>query len=66
MDIIGFADELVSNMSVPKLSYIDQNAETIGANAIQLVIDKIKNKSEGAKNSTVKIPIDIVHRETTT
>ncbi|MEZ4796216.1 MAG: LacI family DNA-binding transcriptional regulator [Flavobacteriaceae bacterium] len=65
LNVIGFADELVSNISVPKLSYVNQNAEIIGAKALQIVVDKLKNKNRDVKALTVKIPVDIVHKETT-
>lgn len=65
LSIIGFTDELVSNMSVPKLSYVDQNAETIGAKALQMIITKLKDKDSSNTYTTIKIPINIVDKETT-
>lgn len=65
ISIIGFTDEVVSNLSVPKLSYIDQNAEAIGENALRLMVEKLKNKDLKTEDTTLKIPVNIVHKETT-
>jgi len=65
ISIIGFTDELVSNLSVPKLSYVDQNAETIGAKALQMIITKLKDKDSSNTYTTIKIPVNIVDKETT-
>ena len=65
LSIIGFTDEVVSNLSVPKLSYINQNAETIGQNALRLIIDCLKNKHSKKAISTLKISTEVVHKETT-
>ena len=63
--IVGFTDEVVSNLSVPRLSYINQNAETIGENAMRLMIETLKNKESNNPFSTLKIPVELVHKETT-
>lgn len=65
LSIIGFTDEQVSNLSVPKLSYVNQNAETIGEKALKMIIDKLKDKDASIKHTTLKIPVNIVHKETT-
>lgn len=65
ISIIGFTDEVVSNLSVPKLSYIDQNAEVIGENALRLMVEKLKNKDLKTEDTTLKIAVNIVHKETT-
>jgi LacI family transcriptional regulator len=65
ISIIGFTDEVVSNLSVPKLSYIDQNAETIGESALRLIVEKLKDKESKTEISTLKIPVNIVQKETT-
>jgi len=65
ISIIGFTDEVVSHLSVPKLSYIDQNAEAIGESALRLIVEKLKNKDLNAESSTLKIAVNIVHKETT-
>ena len=65
ISLIGFTDEVVSNLSIPKLSYIDQNAETIGENALRLLVNELNNKDLDNAYSTLKIPFTIVHKETT-
>lgn len=62
---IGFTDELVSNLSVPRLSYINQNAKEIGKNALRLMVNNLKSKDSDIKTLTLKIPVEIVHKETT-
>ena len=65
LSIIGFADEVVSNLSVPKLSYINQNAVNIGSSALRLIVEKLKNKHLEKPHLKIKIPVDIVHKGTT-
>lgn len=65
ISIIGFTDEVVSNLSVPKMSYIDQNAEEIGKKALRMMVNLLTNKDTSASISTVKVPVSIVHKETT-
>lgn len=65
ISIIGFTDEVVSNLSIPKLSYIDQNAETIGENTLRLLVDELNSKELNKTTSTLKIPFKIIHKETT-
>jgi LacI family transcriptional regulator len=65
LSIIGFADELVSNLSVPRLTYINQNAQLIGKNALRIMVKNLKSKGAIKELSTLKIPVEIVHKETT-
>lgn len=65
LSVIGFADEVVSNLSVPKLSYINQNAVKIGESALKMIVDNLKNKQGLNTQTTQKISISIVHKETT-
>jgi LacI family transcriptional regulator len=65
LSIIGFADELVSNLSVPRLTYINQNAQLIGENALRIMVKNLKSKGANKELSTLKIPVEIVHKETT-
>jgi LacI family transcriptional regulator len=44
MSVIGFGDDIISNLSVPKLSTINQHAETIGKNAVDLLLKRLENK----------------------
>ena len=65
LSVIGFADEQISNLSSPKLSYIDQNAERIGSKAAALMIHRLNGSSELAVRGyiTEKIPTSIVIKE---
>ena len=42
VSIIGFADQDISNLSVPKLAYVDQQAELMGSAAVKLCLSKLK------------------------
>ncbi len=54
LSIIGFADEAISSLSVPKLSYISQNAKQIGITAINLLVDRL-NSEEVKKDFITKV-----------
>ena len=45
LSVIGFADEQISNLSVPKLAIINQNAEQIGENAFSLMLNRLNDKT---------------------
>ncbi|MDO6596552.1 LacI family DNA-binding transcriptional regulator [Oceanihabitans sp. 2_MG-2023] len=55
LSIIGFADEQISNLSVPKLSYLNQNAQQMGKRAIHLMINRLKDKTITKEFITEKI-----------
>ena len=63
ISIIGFADNAISNLSVPRLSYINQNAKQIGAKAINLLVDRLQNKDEPKEFKTKVIPFSIQDQE---
>ena len=63
ISIIGFADNAISNLSVPRLSYINQNAKQIGAKAINLLVDRLQNKDEPKDFRTEVIPFNIQDQE---
>ena len=46
LSVIGFADQAISNLSVPKLTSINQNADEIGKNAVNLLVKRLRNKLE--------------------
>lgn len=56
ISIIGFASKSDSNHTFPKLTTIRQHAKTIGANAAELLINRIQNTtvSEDMKTKIVK------------
>ena len=57
--IIGFADEAISNLSVPRLSYISQNAKQIGIAAINLLVDRLNTEEVKKEFITEVIPFKI-------
>ena len=63
ISVIGFADDSISNLSVPKLSTINQHAEDIGKQAVQLFLNRLKNKDELYKPITKVIETSIINRE---
>ena len=63
ISIIGFADNAISNLSVPRLSYINQNAKQIGAKAINLLVDRLQNKDDPKEFKTEVIPFNIQDQE---
>ena len=63
LSIIGFADEAISNLSVPKLSYISQNAKQIGIAAINLLVERLNNEEQKKEFVTKVIPFKIRNQE---
>ncbi|TBN05301.1 LacI family transcriptional regulator [Hyunsoonleella flava] len=55
ISVVGFSSKSVSNHSVPKLSIIRQHAKKIGAQAAQLLIDRLNSSSETHNDYTTKI-----------
>jgi len=60
--VIGFADETISQLSVPKLSFINQHAEEIGKNSINLLLDRLSN-SNNKEFVTKVIPTTLLHAQ---
>lgn len=63
ISIIGFADSAISNLSVPKLSYIYQDAEQIGRRSINLLVERMNNKLDEKKFVTEIVPFSINNQE---
>ncbi len=63
LSIIGFADEAISNLSVPRLSYISQNAKQIGINAINLLVDRLNSEEDKKEFITKVVPFKIHTQE---
>ena len=61
MSVIGFGDDIISNLSVPKLSTINQHAETIGKNAVHLLLKRLENKHTNYEPITKVIDTSIVN-----
>ncbi|MBT8266854.1 MAG: LacI family transcriptional regulator [Bacteroidia bacterium] len=56
ISIIGFADDAISKLSVPKLSILDQNATKMGEATVHLLMKRLKNKADEMPKSTQIIP----------
>jgi len=63
LSIIGFADEAISSLSVPRLTYISQNAKQIGIAAINLLVDRLNNEEVKKDFITKVIPFKIRNQE---
>ena len=63
--VIGFADNSISNLSVPKLSTINQHAEDIGKHAVHLFLNRLDNKDEVNAPVIKVIETSIINREST-
>ena len=63
LSIIGFADEAISNLSVPRLSYISQNAKQIGITATNLLVDRLNTEEVKKEFITQVIPFKIHNQE---
>jgi len=61
LSIIGFSSQEVLHFSSPKLSTVSQNAEEIGKTSVNLLIDKLENKTEAfvKKIETVKFSLNL-------
>ncbi|WOD44645.1 LacI family DNA-binding transcriptional regulator [Hwangdonia lutea] len=55
ISVIGFSSQSVSNHSIPRLSTIRQHAKEIGANAAQMLINRLQNVSGEASEFKTKI-----------
>jgi len=61
LSVIGFADQAISNLSVPKLTSINQNAEEIGKTSVNLLVNRLKNKLDPDHFSTNIIATQIIN-----
>ncbi len=52
--VIGFSDETISSLTVPKLSFINQDAQQIGSKAIELLISKLNLPRNTDRAASVK------------
>ncbi len=65
MSIIGFADDIISKLSVPKLSTINQHADDIGKKAVQLLVKRLENKDDLFEPEIKVIKTSIITRGST-
>jgi len=61
LSVIGFADEQISDLSVPKLAIINQNAEQIGKSAFNLMLNRLNDK--GSPFVTKEVAITFSQQE---
>jgi len=58
VSVIGFADATISNMTVPRLAYVNQDAENIGRNAVNLMVKRLENNTtEVYKTKHIKVTL---------
>lgn len=55
ISVIGYSSKSISNHSIPRLSTIRQHAKDIGANAAQMLIKRLENKSVEADDFSTRI-----------
>ena len=66
ISVIGYSSKAISNHSIPRLTIIRQHAKEIGANAAQLLIKRLQNKSLEADDfSTRIIKTSLIKNEST-
>ncbi len=65
MSIIGFTDGLISEYSSPSITTIAQHGFTMGKQAVELLIERIKKESEVYSPKKIVISSDLKLREST-
>ena len=65
ISVIGFASSSESNYSLPQLTTIRQHAKTIGADAAQLLINRIQNPSEEKDVKTKIVKTSLIKNKST-
>ena len=65
--VIGYDNMPYSKVFYPKLSTVNTNLDVLAENALNHLIDKIKNDNPNKKNlTTTLLPVEIVKRRTHT
>lgn len=59
LSIIGFSQGVLSKYSYPKLSTINQYSVKIGKKSVEVLLDKIQNKSQNFKHIIINASIEI-------
>lgn len=65
LSVVGFADLREASMLVPALATVRQNAEAIGATAVDLLLDRIEGRSTSAAPRECRQQPTLVVREST-
>ncbi|WP_339917179.1 LacI family DNA-binding transcriptional regulator [Yeosuana marina] len=55
VSVIGYSSQVTSNFSIPRLTIIRQHAKEIGANAAELLIKRLENKSMESEDFSTRI-----------
>jgi LacI family transcriptional regulator len=55
ISVIGFADNETSNLTVPKLAFINQDAEQIGSKSLSILVDRLSMSNESNKDFTIDL-----------
>ena len=63
ISIVAFSDATLSDLSVPRLAYIEQDAEEMGRRALSLIVDRIEGTNEGQPFVVDQIATKVVERE---
>jgi len=63
--IIGFTDGLISKTTNPTLSTIAQHGYTMGAQATEILLERISNKNRNAVYKTNVVSTNVIEREST-
>jgi len=64
VQIVGFANELISSITTPSLTTIEQNGYEMGRRAAELILKRIESKKE-YPSQTVIIPTNLIKRHST-
>ena len=65
ISVIGFSSQSVAIHSIPKLTTIRQHAKVIGANAAQLLINRLQNMSKELDAKTKIVKTSLVKSKST-
>lgn len=65
ISVIGFSSKADSNLTFPRLTTIRQHAKEIGANAAQLLINRLQNKSNDEDVKTIIVKTSLVKSKST-
>jgi len=65
ISVIGFSSQSIAIHSIPKLTTIRQHAKVIGANAAQLLINRLQNMSEDIDVKTKIVKTSLVKSKST-
>ena len=58
VSIISFSQGVLSEYSYPKLSTINQHAKEIGSKAVELLLDRLKNKNKSVETKVINTTLE--------